>query len=171
MKSSELKINEYAPFYKNYITSLGDVDLFEILNSSLKETINTIKDLPEEKLMYKYAEGKWTIKEILQHTIDTERIMNYRALRFSRNDTTELQGFDENWYVNNSNGNERDFNNLIKELIFVREASVLLFESFTKKMQTIKGPANGSEMTVRALGFMIAGHQLHHVKVIKERYL
>ncbi len=107
MKTTQLNDSEYAPFYKNYIKGLGNVDLFKILHSSLEDTLNTLQNLTEEKLMYRYAEGKWTIKEILQHIIDAERVLSYRALRFSRNDTSELKGFDEDWYVNNSNGNDR----------------------------------------------------------------
>jgi len=97
--------------------------------------------------------------------------MSYRALRFSRNDATELQGFDENWYVDNSNGNDRNSNDLIDEFTCTRRASISLFKSFTDEMLLLSGTANGSDMSVRALGFIIAGHQMHHLKMIRERYL
>lgn len=171
MNSFQLDENEYNPHYKSYILALGNVELFEILNDSFEDLLKTVKDLPEEKLTFRYGEGKWTIKELLQHLIDTERIMSYRALRFSRNDATELQGFDENWYVENSNGNERNFKDLVEEFRCTRRASISLFKSFTNEMLTLSGIANGSDMTVRALGFIIAGHQMHHLKIIKERYL
>lgn len=171
MNSAQLTESEYAPFYKNYIKAVGNVDLFEVLNSSIEELLKTLKGLPEEKLMFRYSEGKWTIKELIQHLIDTERILNYRALRFSRNDATKIHGFDENWFVENSNGNERTINDLLEELTVVRKASVLLFKSFTHDMFSISGNANENEMTVRALGFIIAGHQIHHTAIIKERYL
>ncbi|MDD3722890.1 MAG: DinB family protein [Lutibacter sp.] len=171
MNLSQLNENEYNPHYKQYISALGNVDLFEILTTSSEELLKTIKDLPEEKLLFRYNEGKWSIKELLQHVIDTERIMSYRALRFSRNDATELQGFDENWYVENSNGNDRNFNNLLEEFTCTRRASISLFKSFTDEMLLLSGTANGSDLTVRALGFIIAGHQIHHLKIIKERYL
>ena len=171
MNSFQLDESEYNPHYKHYISALGNVDLFEILTTSFDELMETIKDLPEEKLTFRYDEGKWTIKELLQHLIDTERIMSYRALRFSRNDATELQGFDENWYVDNSNGNDRISNDLVEEFMCTRRASISLFKSFTGEMLTLSGTANGSDMTVRALGFIIAGHQIHHLKIIKERYL
>ncbi|NQV78041.1 MAG: DinB family protein [Lutibacter sp.] len=171
MNSNQLNENEYSPFYKNYILALKNVNLIEALTSSLDEILVTVKNLREEKLQYSYAEGKWTIKEIIQHLIDTERIMSYRALRFSRNDTTELEGFDENWYVDNSNGNERNIHDLLDELTLVRKTSVSLFKSFTDEMLIRIGTANGGNMTVRALGFIIAGHQLHHLNIIKERYL
>lgn len=171
MNSVQLKENEYAPFYKNYIKDLGEVNLFEILESSLDDTLNTLKDLSEEKLTYCYADGKWTIKELVQHLIDAERVLSYRAIRFSRNDTTELQGFDEDWYVNNSNGNDRNFNDLLEEFTNIRKASISLFTSFTPEMLTLSGSANGSIVTVRALGFIIVGHQMHHLRIIKEKYL
>ncbi|HEY9170033.1 MAG TPA: DinB family protein [Lutibacter sp.] len=171
MNSFQLDENEYNPHYKSYILALGNVELFEILNDSFKDLLKTVKDLPEEKLVFRYDEGKWTIKELLQHLIDTERIMSYRALRFSRNDATELQGFDENWYVENSNGNDRNFKDLVDEFTCTRRASISLFKSFTYEMLTLSGTANGSDMTVRALGFIIAGHQVHHLKIIKERYI
>ena len=171
MNLSQLNESEYNPHYKQYILELGDVDLFKILNTSSEDLLKTVKDLSEEKLVFRYDEGKWTIKELVQHLIDTERIMSYRALRFSRNDTTELPGFNENWYVENSNGNNRNFKDLVEEFTSTRQASISLFKSFTNEMLTLSGTANGSDMTVRALGFIIAGHQMHHLKIIKERYL
>jgi hypothetical protein len=171
MNSNQLNENEYAPFYKNYITTLGDVNLLEILNDSLQEILKTVKNLPEEKLVYRYAEGKWTIKELIQHIIDAERVLSYRALRFSRNDITDLRGFNEDWYVDNSNGNDRNFSDLLHELSLIRKASISLFSSFSNEMLTMSGSANGSLMSVRALGFIIAGHQMHHLRIIKEKYL
>ena len=171
MNALRVNNNEYALFYSNYIKSLGNVDLFEVLNASLEDTLNTLKDLPEEKLVFRYDDGKWTIKELIQHIIDAERVLSYRALRFSRNDPTDLQGFDEDWYVGNSNGNERDFKELLEEFINLRKASISLFKSFTNEMFKMLGTANGSIMSVRALGFIIAGHQMHHLKIMKEKYL
>lgn len=171
MNLSQLNENEYNPHYKSYISALGNVDLFEILIASSEELLETVKDLSEEKMVFRYDEGKWSIKELLQHLIDTERIMSYRALRFSRNDATELPGFDENWYVGNSYGNDRNSNDLLEEFTCTRRASISLFKSFTDEMLLLSGTANGSDMTVRALGFIIAGHQMHHLKIIKERYL
>ena len=171
MNSVKLSENEYAPFYSNYIKGLGEVNLLEVLNTSLKDLVSTLENVPEEKQVYRYAEGKWTIKELLQHIIDAERVLSYRALRFSRKDATDLQGFNEDWYVVNSNGNERDFKDLLEEFINVRSASISLFKSFTPEMMAMIGSANNSDMTVRALGFIIPGHQMHHLKIIKERYL
>lgn len=171
MNSVHLNENEYAPFYSDYIKALGEVDLLNVLKSSLKNLTDTLENLPEEKLMYKYAEGKWTIKELVQHIIDAERVLSYRALRFSRNDASNLPGFDEDWYVTYSNGNERDFKDILQEFIHVRNATISLFNSFTPEMFLMNGLANNSDMTVRALGFIIAGHQTHHLRIIKEKYL
>lgn len=171
MNSNQLNENEYAPFYKNYIKALGDVNLFEVLDSSLEETLKTLQNLPEEKLLFRYDNGKWTIKELVQHIIDAERVLSYRALRFSRNDPSDLQGFDEDWYVGNSNGNERNFEDILEEFTYLRKANISLFNSFSSEMMPMLGTANGSIMSVRALGFIIAGHQMHHLKIIKEKYL
>ncbi len=171
MHANQINKNEYAPFYKTYIEAVDSSNLSEILTTSLDDFISTVKNLPKEKLHFRYAEGKWTIKELIQHIIDTERIISYRALRFSRNDKTDLPGFEENWYVSNSNGNERNIQDLVDELTLVRNASISLFNSFTNEMPSLFGTIDGNKMSVRALGFIVAGHQLHHLKIIKERYL
>lgn len=171
MKSTEIQPHEYAPFYSNYIHILGETTLLEALENSAKKFTENLENLPSKKLEYRYEEGKWTIKELIQHIIDAERVLSYRALRFSRNDTTNIPGFDEDWYVDNANGNERDIADLLNEFSTVRQASIALFKSFKHEMLFMKGCANNSEMTVRALGFVIAGHQMHHLKVIKEKYL
>lgn len=171
MNSKHVSTHEYAPFYSQYIKALGEVDLIEVLEESLKDLRTTLENLSEEKLTYSYAEGKWTIKELVQHIIDAERVLSYRALRFSRNDTTNLPGFNEDWYVANSNGNERSFKDILDEFFHVRNSTILLFKSFKPEMFLISGIASNSEMTVRALGFIIAGHQIHHLKIIKEKYI
>ena len=171
MNSNQLSENEYAPFYKNYIKGLGEVNLFEILPEAMNQLLELIDGLPEEKLKYRYAEGKWTIKELIQHIIDAERVLSYRALRFSRNDATDLPGFDEDWYVDHSNGHERSIEDLLEEFQLVRKSSIALFKSFSKDMLMKVGSANTSDMSVRALGFIIAGHQVHHTKVIAAKYI
>ena len=166
MNSVHLSENEYAPFYSNYIQILGEADLRTVLKSSLKDLLKTIKNVPEQKLTHRYAEGKWTIKELIQHIIDSERVLSYRALRFSRNDATDLPGFDEDWYVDNSNGNDRPIEELLEEFKFVRKSTLSLFNSFSNEMLGKTGSANESDITVRALGFIIARHQIHHLKII-----
>ena len=122
-------------------------------------------------MLFRYDNGKWTIKELVQHIIDAERVLSYRALRFSRNDPSDLQGFDEDWYVGNSNGNDRNFEDILEEFTYLRKATTSLFNSFTSEMMPMLGTSNGSIMSVRALGFIIAGHQMHHLNIIKEKYL
>jgi uncharacterized damage-inducible protein DinB len=171
MKSNQLPINEYADFYKSYIQVLEDVELIEELEICLHEFIKFIQNIPMDKFDYRYEVGKWTIKEIIQHLIDSERIFSYRALRFSRNDKTPLPGFNENEYVDNSNGNNRNLQGLLTELAVVRQATLSLFNSFSQEQLTKIGIASNNEVSVRAIGFIIIGHQKHHQKIFAERYL
>ncbi len=165
--------NEYAPFYHPYIQSVSndDKNIVENLEDSIQYALRILRTLPYEKHVFRYAEGKWTIKEIVQHLIDTERVFNYRALRFARKDTTDLAGFDENVYVENSNANSREFIELLEEFAALRKDTVLLYKSFSSETLLQKGTASGNTMSVRALGYITSGHLLHHLKVIQERYL
>ena len=171
MKSNQLPINEYAAFYKSYIQALEDVELIEELEISLHDFIRFVQNIPMDKFDYRYADGKWTIKEIIQHLIDSERVFSYRALRISRNDKTPLPGFDENEYVANSNGNKRNLQGLLTELAVVRQATLSLFNSFSQEQLQHVGIASENEISVRAIGFIIIGHQKHHQKIFSERYL
>ena len=171
MKSNQLPINEYADFYKSYIQVLEDVELIEELEICLHEFIKFVQNIPMDKFDYRYEVGKWTIKEIIQHLIDSERVFSYRALRISRNDQTPLPGFNENDYVDNSNGNDRNLQGLLTELAVVRQATLSLFNSFSQEQLTKIGIASNNEVSVRAIGFIIIGHQKHHQKIFAERYL
>ena len=171
MKSNQLPINEYADFYKSYIQVLEDVELIEELEICLHELIKFVQNIPMDKFDYRYEVGKWTIKEIIQHLIDSERVFSYRALRISRNDKTPLPGFNENDYVDNSNGNDRNLQGLLTELAVVRQATLSLFNSFSQEQLTKIGIASNNEVSVRAIGFIIIGHQKHHQKIFAERYL
>ena len=172
MKSNEVPISEYSDFNATYIKIVNPSDdLIEGLENEINSMISMVETLSIEKLEYRYAEGKWTIKEIIQHIIDTERIFSYRALRVSRNDKTPLPGFDENEYVDNTEANNRTIEELLTELKLVRQTTVLLFKSFSDEQLKRLGFASGHSISVRALGFMIIGHQQHHFKVFEERYL
>ena len=171
MKSNQLPINEYADFYKSYIQALEDVELIEELEICLHEFIKFVQNIPMDKFDYRYEVGKWTIKEIIQHLIDSERVFSYRALRISRNDKTPLPGFNENEYVDNSNGNDRNLQGLLTELAVVRQATLSLFNSFSQEQLIKIGIASNNEVSVRAIGFIIIGHQKHHQKIFAERYL
>jgi uncharacterized damage-inducible protein DinB len=126
--------------------------------------------ISEEKSMHAYAEGKWTIKEVLQHMIDTERIFNYRAVCFARKEAASLPGFEENDYAANSNANARSWKSLVEEFLAVRHATELMFDSFTDEMLDTAGKANNNSVTVGSVGFISVGHFYHHKKVIEERY-
>ena len=171
MKASQLPVKEYAEYFFPYISVLGEVTLIEELEISLHEFIRFVQNIPMDKFDYRYAEGKWTIKEIIQHVIDTERIFAYRALRISRNDQTPLPGFDENNYINNTEANNRGLQDLLTELSAVRHSNIFLFKSFSEQQLQRTGIASNAGISVRAIGFIMIGHQKHHQKVFQERYL
>jgi len=172
MKPSQLQPTEYASYYGNYIAQVSEeYTLVEELEISLHRFIKFVQDIPMDKFDYRYAEGKWTIKDIIQHLIDAERIFAYRALCFARKDVTELPGFEENDYVDEANANHRSIMELLTELSSVRHATLLLFKSFNEGQLLRSGIASNNPMSVRAIGFVIIGHQNHHQKVFEERYL
>ncbi|AXT19977.1 DinB family protein [Flavobacteriaceae bacterium AU392] len=171
MKASQVGKNEYNDYYSRYITTLGDTELIAGLKDNLSNTLSFLESIPENKLDYAYEEGKWTVKDVIQHTIDTERIFSYRALCFARNDNTELPGFEQDDYIKTANPNSKSKEDLIREYKAVRIASIELFKSFTDDALQYVGSASGSPMTARAAGFMLIGHEKHHYNVIREKYL
>jgi uncharacterized damage-inducible protein DinB len=171
MTSSSLQTTEYAPYYEPYIEALGDQELSSGFQDGIEFSVAFFKTIPLDKHEFRYAEGKWTIKDILQHLIDAERIFAYRALRISRNDTTPLPGFEENDYVETAHANRRSINDLLEEFAIVRKATVSLFSTFTDEELIRMGTASENPVSVRAIGFIILGHQKHHERIIRERYL
>ncbi len=171
MVLSELPSSEYNPFYQTYVMALGEVELIEELKRGKSTFLSLFEEIPEEKLNYAYAEGKWSLAEALVHIIDTERIFQYRALCIARNDKTPLPGFDQDTYVPYSNADNRSKSDLIEEYKAVRDSPISLFDSFDEEAIKRIGVASGSKMSVRALGFIICGHQAHHVRIFRERYL
>lgn len=171
MRSDQLPIKEYAPYYAGYVQVLENVHLIEELEICVHEFIRFVQNIPMDKFDYRYAEGKWTIKDIIQHLIDSERVFSYRALRISRNDKTPLPGFEENDYVDNTDANSRSIQDLLTEMAVVRQSTLSLFKSFSQDQLLRTGIASEKEVSVRALGFIIIGHQKHHMKVFQERYL
>lgn len=155
----------------NYIHKVDTDNLLEGLKKQTQETLELCASLSDELADYRYAEGKWSVRDILLHLIDAERVFAYRALRFSRNDKTELPGFDEGLWVEHAHASERSMKSLLEEYIVTRTATVALFSNFTQEMLAMRGKANGVEMSVAALGFGILGHEVHHVTIIRERYL
>jgi hypothetical protein len=171
MKASELTSGDYNPYYKTYVDKIGESELIPTLEKQLKNFPNFMRSIPEEKLQYAYAEGKWTILEALQHIIDTERVFQYRALRFSRNDQTALPGFDQDVFVPESSANSKSIESIIEEYTTVRASTLSLFSSFNEDILKRLGTASDSPMSVGALGFITCGHQRHHRDIIRERYL
>jgi len=164
---NEFQVNE--PMYAKLIPDDGL--LLKHLRMNLDSTKAFILSLPEEKLIYRYAEGKWTIKEVLMHLMDMERIYTYRALRFARNDQTILPGFNHKHYVFFSGANDRNISGLLEELEVIRYSTILFLNGLTEESLLRSGIINGNLVSVRALAYHIAGHELHHINIIKEKYL
>jgi len=161
----------YPGHFKRYIDLVPETEsLSAILNQGL-EIMSFLSAISEEKSMYAYAEGKWTIKELLQHIIDAERIFTYRALCIARGEKENLPGFEENDYAANSFANNRRWDSLVKEFLTVRQSTELLFKSFTEEMLDSLGTSNNKTIDVSSIGFIIAGHYYHHKKILLERYL
>lgn len=164
--------NEYAPYFEQYI-KLVDIEnksIIENLEDSQTVFDSFMRSFPKEKHELAYAEGKWTIKEVIQHIIDTELIFCYRALCFARNDKTSLPGFDHDLYVKNSNANSKNYFDLLDEMSTFRKNTIQLFKGFNNEALLRIGEASKNKISVRALGYLFSGHQLHHFSIIKERY-
>lgn len=164
-------LNRVPQFYHRYINHVPENDLMEAFRVQSAAMLSFLESIPAEKVEYRYAEGKWTIKEVLQHVIDAERIFAYRALCFARKDQTSLPSFDENLYADTSKANARDWKNLVEEFAIVRRSSEYLFGSFDAEQLDSTGVANNNPVYVLGVGYITVGHALHHVKVLKERYL
>jgi uncharacterized damage-inducible protein DinB len=162
--------DEYGSFFANYIARVNGDVLVELENQ-LIAVPDFLNKIPPEKHNYAYSEGKWTVKELLGHLIDTERIMAYRLLRFSRKDPTDLPGFEENLYVSNSTFSERDLDTLGEEFAAVRKSNMYLIKSLTEEQLVLSGTANGNTVTVKALLFIMAGHIKHHLEILQQLYL
>lgn len=171
MKRSEISSSEYNSYYQGYIELVNDAPLAQTLEMGLQKTNTFFKDIPQLKLHYRYAENKWTPKDILQHIIDTERVFAYRALYFSRTENANLKGFDENVFAQNANANSKNIDELLQEYKAGRNASICLFKSFDNLQLKSRGSANNNIMSVAAAGFIICGHEIHHCNIINERYL
>ncbi|HEU4764417.1 MAG TPA: DinB family protein [Candidatus Eisenbacteria bacterium] len=161
---------EFLPYYGRYIDLVGD-DLFGAMRSGVDSTRGLLGGLPEARGDFRYAPDKWSVKEVLGHVIDCERVFTYRALRFSRNDATPLPGFDENAWTPQSGYASRTLPSLLDEHRAVRAATVAFFENLPEAMWGRTGTANDARMSVRAAAYVIAGHELHHQNVLRERYL
>lgn len=163
--------SEYAEYYHKYVKGVPEGDIRDVLEDQLNSAITFLSSIDEEKSQQRYAPGKWSLREVLGHIIDSERVFAYRALRFSRGDEKPLQGFDENLYINNSNYDSTNLSRLIEEFSLIRQSTIALFRNLQDEQWLKKGNASGYDVTVRGLAYIIAGHTEHHLNVIKERYL
>lgn len=163
--------DEFAPFYANYIAQVPDGDVVEALIGGAEIASALLGDLEDDVASRAYAPGKWTLKEVVLHCADAERVFAYRALRIGRGDATPLAGFDENAYAPMSGANLRTMDSILDEFESVRDASVTLFQGLPSEAWTRRGEASGKIVSVRGLAWIAAGHLLHHLSVIQDRYL
>ncbi|HDR7952100.1 TPA: DinB family protein [Bacillus toyonensis] len=162
--------NEYNPYYSTYIKLVPDGDIIHILEQQMKETNLLLKDISDSEGHFRYAPNKWSIKEVIGHIADTERIMAYRLLSIARGETAELPGYNDDMYVLRAAFDKQAMQDLLTNLTVVRQSTVHLLKSLDKDAWLQRGIANNSEVTVRALANIIAGHELHHRQIIKVRY-
>jgi hypothetical protein len=164
-------LSDAPNYYHYYFDLVKEEDLLSALESNYSETIQFMSSISKQIENYSYAHEKWTIKEVFRHIIDTERILAYRAFRFSRFDAIDLAGFDENEYIDKIQHNHYDLDDLMEEFINLRKSTINLFKPMTEDMLNFKGSANNMSVTTRSVGFMIVGHAVHHCQVIKSKYL
>lgn len=162
---------EYAHFYETYVSLVNTDNIIGLLSQLQEDTFNFFTSLPADKADYAYAEGKWTIKQLLGHLIDAERVFAFRLLCFSRGDKNNLPGFDENSYVDNGGFEKRTITDLAEEFKTARRSNVLMLQGVSNEQSMLTGIANNYPISVRALAYIMAGHELHHLRVIKDRYL
>ena len=169
-RSTRPAADEFAPYYGTYITKVPDGDVVQTLNGQIAHTLGYLRAIPESKGGHRYAAGKWSVREVVGHLSDAERIFAYRALRFARGDSTPLASFDENAYVANARLDDRPLASLIDEYEAVRAATIAMFDGLFPEEWIRAGEASGKRMSVRALAWVIAGHELHHLDVLRTRY-
>ena len=164
-------LEEIPEFYQNYVRDLLDRNLEDLLESTIQKFTETIDSFQVSHVNLSYDHGKWTVGQMVQHIIDAERIFTYRALRFSRNDKTDLPGFDHDRYVEITKGNPRSLKDLVSELKILRQSSIVFYNSLDEKEMLNSGTANGYSFTALAVGYITAGHMNHHGNILKERYI
>ena len=163
--------HESHDYYKLYINQVVGDDFIGTLHSALTETVAFLESLEPSKWDYRYAEGKWSIKEVMIHILDAERVFAYRALRISRNDQTPLPGFDQDDYVPHYDVSNRSIESILQEYKATRMGTISMFQNFNEEMMQRMGTASGFPVSVRALGYMLTGHEIHHMRIVRERYM
>jgi DinB superfamily len=163
--------SEYAPYYAKYVALVPEGDIAETLARQIDETLVVYRDISDDQAKFRYEPGKWSVKAMLGHVSDSERVFQYRALSIARGERQSLPGFDQDDYAREAGSDERPWSGLVEELKAVRAASVALFRSLADEALDRRGIANNVEVSVRALGYIIAGHERHHLNILRERYL
>ena len=162
---------ECAPYYHLYIQQVEGNNILNSLSNQKEQTLEFLRGLEPPVWSHRYASDKWTVKELMLHVIDTERIFAYRALRIARNDQTPIEGFEQDDYVPFSGADARNPTSIIEEYAAVREASLQLFRQFSPEMWSRQGIASSRPFTARSLAYITAGHELHHLRILREKYL
>ncbi|MFK7951270.1 MAG: DinB family protein [Ekhidna sp.] len=164
-------INKAPEFYQGYLRKAAHNELVPLLLQSGDSLMELLKSINDEKAIYRYEEGKWSIKDLVQHIIDAERVFVYRAMRFARNDKTDLPGFEQDDYVASANADNRTVHQLLTEFVNLRASTIDFFSSLSQEVRERTGPSNNAEMSIEMIGYIISGHLLHHLSIIEERYL
>ena len=167
----QVEQNEYAPYYQPYVELVPEGDLIQLLSEQMEQTIAALEKITDTQAEFRYAEGKWSIKEVIGHMIDTERIMAYRLLAIARGERRNLPGFNEEEYVQQASFTKQTVEELLQNLSIVRQSTIVLLKSLCSEEWLRRGSANDCDITVRALAVIIAGHELHHRNIISERYM
>ncbi len=162
---------EYGSYYETYIRLVPEGNVVEVLADQLKAASEYLSDIPEDRGNYRYAPGKWSLKEVLGHINDNERVMSYRLLRFARGDRTSLAGYDQDEFMKGVSFDSLNLSEIIEDYISVRRATLTLLRGLSEEAWSRKGIANENELSVKALAYIIAGHELHHLNIVKERYI
>jgi uncharacterized damage-inducible protein DinB len=171
LSATRPEASEYAPYYHRYISLVPDGNIIQTLDQQCTSTIDLIAGISDDRANYRYAPGKWSVKEVFGHVIDCERVFSYRALRIARNDRTPLAGFEQDDYVANGNFDHRRMIDLVAEYEHVRKVSLDLFGFLSEEAWGRRGVANNVEVSVRAIAWIIAGHELHHNQIVRTKYL
>lgn len=171
LKISRPEKNEFDSYYERYVSLVADGDVISALKAQNAETLALLAEVSDEKADFRYAAEKWSVKELVGHMLDTERIFAYRALRIARGDRTPIEGYEQDDYIKNANFSEGKLADLAKEFGFIRNSNISLFQQLSGAAWQRRGTANGKEISVRALAYIIAGHEIYHVNILKERYL
>lgn len=171
LKISRPETVEYDSYYERYVSLVADGDIISTLKNQISETLELLTAINAEKADFRYAEGKWSVKELVGHMIDTERIFAYRALRIARGDRTPIEGYEQDDYIKNAEFAKCNLADLAEEFALIRRANVLMFRNLSETAWHRRGTANEREVSVRALAYISAGHEIYHVNILKERYL